>query len=78
MALAVKIELFKRGCFDFITVKDGKKHEKQEKALLRPVPKQSYITLSYCGEVSRGEMDKRTEKRAGFSVLCIDQVSCVF
>ena len=33
MALAVKIELFKRGCFDFITVKDGKKHEKQEKAL---------------------------------------------
>ena len=33
IALAVKIELFKRGCFDFITVKDGKKHEKQEKAL---------------------------------------------
>lgn len=33
MALAVKIELFKRGCFDFITVKDGKKHEKQENAL---------------------------------------------
>ena len=29
MALAVKIELFKRGCFDFITVKDGLKHEKQ-------------------------------------------------
>ena len=27
--------------------------------MLRPVPKQSYITLSYCGEVSRGEMDKR-------------------
>ena len=55
-----------------------KTEKKQEKALLRPVPKQSYITLSYCGEVSRGEMDKRTEKRAGFSVLCIDQVSCVF
>lgn len=33
ITLAVKIELFKRGCFDFITVKDGKKHEKQEKAL---------------------------------------------
>ena len=33
MALAVKIELFKRGCFDFITVKDGLKHEKQEHAL---------------------------------------------
>ncbi len=31
--LAVKIELFKRGCFDFITVRDGKKHEKQEQAL---------------------------------------------
>ena len=30
MALAVKIELFKRGCFDFITVKDGLKHEKQD------------------------------------------------
>ena len=38
--------------------------------MLQSVPKQSYITLSYCGEVSRGEMDKRTEKRAGFSVLC--------
>lgn len=33
LALAVKIELFKRGCFDFITCKDGKKHEKQEEAL---------------------------------------------
>lgn len=33
MALAVKIELFKRGCFDFITVKDGLKHEKQEQVL---------------------------------------------
>ncbi len=29
----VAIELFKRGCFDFITVLKGKKHEKQEEAL---------------------------------------------
>ena len=33
MHVAVKVELFKRGCFDFITCKDGKKHEKQEQAL---------------------------------------------
>lgn len=33
MALAVKIELFKRSCFDFITCRDGKKHEKQDEAL---------------------------------------------
>ena len=31
--LAVKMELFKRGCFDFITCMDGKKHEKQGEAL---------------------------------------------
>ena len=31
--LATKIELFKRGDYDFITVIDGKKHEKQEQAL---------------------------------------------
>ena len=31
--LAVKIELFKRGCFDFITSREGKKHEKQDRAL---------------------------------------------
>ena len=43
MALAVKIELFKRGCFDFITVKDGLKHEKQEHALKIPV---SYTHLT--------------------------------
>lgn len=36
MALAVKIELFKRGCFDFITVKDGKKHEKAGKGFADP------------------------------------------
>lgn len=31
--LRIKVELFKRGIFDFITVRDGKKHEKQEQAL---------------------------------------------
>ncbi len=31
--LAVRVEMFKRGNFDFITVIDGKKHEKQEQAL---------------------------------------------
>ena len=48
MALAVKIELFKRGCFDFITVKDGKKHEKQEKAL------QSFCMVVVLVVLSRG------------------------
>ena len=33
MALAVKMELWRRGCFDFITTRDGKKHEKQSLAL---------------------------------------------
>ena len=33
MSLAVKCELFKRGCFDFITCADGKEHEKQKEAL---------------------------------------------
>ena len=32
-ALAVKVELFNRGCFDFITDSDGKRHEKQAEAL---------------------------------------------
>ncbi len=32
-ALAVKIELFSRGCFDFITSRGGKMHEKQDQAL---------------------------------------------
>lgn len=31
--LAVKMELWRRGCFDFITTRDGKKHEKQSQAL---------------------------------------------
>ena len=33
LSLAVKVELFKRGLFDFITCKDGKRHEKQGQAL---------------------------------------------
>ena len=33
MALAVKMELWRRGCFDFITARDGKRHEKQSLAL---------------------------------------------
>jgi hypothetical protein len=31
--LALRIELFKRGIYDFITDKDGVKHTKQEEAL---------------------------------------------
>ena len=31
--LQVKMEMFRRGLFDFITVRDGKKHVKQEMAL---------------------------------------------
>ncbi len=31
--LAVKMELWRRGCFDFITTRDGKRHEKQSQAL---------------------------------------------
>lgn len=33
LSLSVKMELFKRRCFDFITCKDGKRHEKQGEAL---------------------------------------------
>lgn len=32
-SLEIKIELFKRGCFDFITNANGKRHEKQAEAL---------------------------------------------
>jgi hypothetical protein len=32
-SLEIKVELFKRGCFDFITDADGKRHEKQAEAL---------------------------------------------
>lgn len=48
MALAVKMELFKRGCFDFITVSDGKKHEKQEKAL-QILTDSDHVELMYGG-----------------------------
>ena len=33
LSLSVKMELFKRRCFDFITCKDGTRHEKQGEAL---------------------------------------------
>ncbi len=33
LSLAVKVELFRRGCFDFITCRDGLRHEKQGQAL---------------------------------------------
>lgn len=48
MALAVKIELFKRGSFDFITSKDGKKHEKQDQAL-RILTDKETVELLYGG-----------------------------
>ena len=64
MALAVKIELFKRGCFDFITVKDGLKHEKQEHALKIP----TMNTLNFCTEVLPG-VQNHGRGRCGFC-LC--------
>lgn len=48
MALAVKIELFKRGCFDFITSREGLKHEKQDQAL-RILTDKSHVELLYGG-----------------------------
>ena len=33
LALAVRVELFRRGRFDFITSRDGKNHDKQQQAL---------------------------------------------
>ena len=33
LSLAVKVELFKRGEFGFITDREGKRHEKQGQAL---------------------------------------------
>lgn len=32
--LSAKVEMFRRGIYDFITVQEGKKHEKQEEALV--------------------------------------------
>lgn len=47
-AVAVKMELFKRGCFDFITVMDGKKHAKQEEAL-RILTDDEHVEFLYGG-----------------------------
>jgi hypothetical protein len=47
-ALAVKVELFKRGLFDFITVKEDKKHEKQGKAL-QILTSQNIVEFLYGG-----------------------------
>ena len=48
IALAVKIELFLRGCFDFITTREGKKHEKQDQAL-RILTDNEHVELLYGG-----------------------------
>ena len=48
MALAVKIELFRRGCFDFITTRDGVKHEKQDEAL-RILTDVDHVEILYGG-----------------------------
>lgn len=48
MALAVKIELFRRGCFDFITTRDGVKHEKQDEAL-RILTDGDHVEILYGG-----------------------------
>ena len=53
MGLAVKIELFKRGCFDFIVCRDGKRHDKQADAL-RILTDTEHVEILYgcaaCGE----------------------------
>ncbi|MCC8152962.1 MAG: phage terminase large subunit [Tannerellaceae bacterium] len=46
--LDVRVELFKRGVFDFITTQDGKKHTKQEKAL-RILTDDKYVEFLYGG-----------------------------
>ena len=33
LSLAVKVELFKRGCFDFITCKDGKRSRRRREIM---------------------------------------------
>lgn len=48
MGLAVKIELFKRGCFDFIVCRDGKKHDKQADAL-RILTDTEHVEILYGG-----------------------------
>lgn len=47
-ALAVKIELFSRGCFDFITALGGVKHEKQDEAL-RVLTDGAHVEILYGG-----------------------------
>jgi phage terminase large subunit len=48
MALAVKMELWRRGCFDFITTRDGKKHEKQSLAL-QILTDEDHVEILYGG-----------------------------
>ena len=60
MALAVKIELFKRGCFDFITVKDGLKHEKQEHAL-KILTDNEHVELLYGGAAGGAKLEGHGE-----------------
>ena len=47
LALAIKVELFRRGRFDFITSRDGKNHDKQQQAI-------SILTDSYHVEILYG------------------------
>lgn len=46
--LSIRIELFKRGIYDFITVKGDKRHEKQETAL-RILANNSHVEFLYGG-----------------------------
>lgn len=46
--LSVQIELFKRGIYDFITIKDNKRHEKQE-AALRILSDNEHVEFLYGG-----------------------------
>lgn len=48
MALAVKMELWRRGCFDFITARDGKRHEKQSLAL-QILTDEDHVEILYGG-----------------------------
>lgn len=48
MALAVKIELFRRGCFSFITTRGDRTHEKQEEAL-RILTDDEHVEVLYGG-----------------------------
>jgi len=48
VALAAKIELFRRGCYDFITVRGDKQHKKQDTAL-KVLCDQEHVELLYGG-----------------------------